>query len=297
MARYGLERYEVPQHAYGAMPMTYSELEEYIPGLENMGQEETSKLLWAQALYHQQDYQGALSMCTEALEDDQDSATTHYFIAFIHTQLEQYELALKYCTRALDLEPCLVDALILRGRLETREGSVDSALGYYQQALALDPGNSMLLHLVGDLHHQANQATEAMESYEKATSINSSQYASLLRLAQLQLDCGQFTKAREALNGVKRIKTTADSLLLEGQVLESEGQYREAIDSYYQSIALAPHAIDAHLRAGFLLLRLHQPLLAIRQFRISLSLDVNSLEAKHGMTECQKYLGVYRGPL
>jgi tetratricopeptide (TPR) repeat protein len=277
--------------------MTYSEVEEYIPGLENMGLEETSKLLWAQALYHQQDYQDALSECTRALEDDRYSANTHYFIALIHNQLEQYELALEYCNRALDLDPCLVEALILRGRLETRVGSVDDALGYYQQALVLDPENAMLLHLVGDLHRQANQKTEAIEAYEKATGINPSQYVSLLQLTQLHLDCEQFTQAREALNGVKRIKTTADSLLMEGQVLESEGQHKEAIDAYYQSISLAPHAVDAHLRAGFLLLRLHQPLLAIRQFRISLSLDVNCLEAKRGMTECQKYLGVYRGPL
>jgi tetratricopeptide (TPR) repeat protein len=168
----------------------------------------------------QKDYVGAVGYFNAALRIRKDASDTYLLLAKAYMGLGQNDQAMDKINAALAFEPKYAEAHYLRGKIYLAQGDSVNAAWDFRAALDAAPDNP-----------EAQAAIESLGSYEswygKAAAASASKDTSAA-LAAVQI-------ARAIQPG------SYDAAMLDGQVLESKGDAKDAVDAYTVALKIKPN--------------------------------------------------------
>lgn len=118
-------------------------------------------------------------------------------------------------------------------------GRLDKALEYYRRAEAMSPGNVSLTLTIGHILLEKNLTSKALQQYFKADLMDNAKHRAWRPIAWCSLLVGDYDRAIDYYDRIARDDTpTAQDLLNRGHALLCQGNTRQAIETYRQSLAL-----------------------------------------------------------
>jgi protein O-GlcNAc transferase len=164
------------------------------------------------------DYKRAIELFRKAKEIKPDYAAPHLYLGDVYYRIKEYESAEKETRRALEIK--------------------EAPLAYKQ---------------LGDIYFDANQYRKAKEEYRKGLNSPGELRPFLInRLAETLVKLDEFQEAIDLLN---EAITTADRDSISyfhrsklAEVYQEKGDHFEAIQTYFQCLAVNPNDFDVHFR-------------------------------------------------
>ncbi|MDX1917805.1 MAG: tetratricopeptide repeat protein [Candidatus Caenarcaniphilales bacterium] len=134
-----------PKATSSATPRKYS-----LNSTQQVSAESINQLLErGRVAFENNNYSGALSAYTAALQKDASNPRTHFGLGATYLAQRNYDLAIEHFETALELNPALIEAYYSLAYVYQATGRADLALKIYRKALGLDiyeglPRNSFL---------------------------------------------------------------------------------------------------------------------------------------------------------
>ncbi|HSJ30436.1 MAG TPA: tetratricopeptide repeat protein [Longimicrobiales bacterium] len=144
----GGDAFEVPQFAFsspeqGAQQVVQS-FQTYVKQL--------SLVLYCDQNIQSQNWQGALDLCTQAIELNPKSVSAHYARGSALMNMDRNEEAFEAYRTVLEIDPINGDAMLAAGILASKLGRKDVSQQYFREYLALNPGDdNVRLSIAHDL--------------------------------------------------------------------------------------------------------------------------------------------------
>ena len=160
----GGDAFEVPQFAFqspdqGAEQVVQS-FQTYVKQL--------SLVLYCDQNIQSQNWQGALDLCTQAVELNPKSVSAHYARGSALMNMDRNEEAFEAYRTVLEIDPINGDAMLAAGILASKLGRKDVSQGYFKEYLGLNPGDdNVRLSIAHDLAN-AGDPSGALALVEEA---------------------------------------------------------------------------------------------------------------------------------
>lgn len=130
----------------------------------------------AKELLNKGNLEGALRLCEEAIQNNQQNAVAYQTAAFIESDLGNYDKALSMSVKALEIDPNLVIPHVTRAYVLDMLGNKKESREEAKVALEKDPESPEVLCCSGTLLLQDGKIDEAKLHLEKAVRLRSSIY-------------------------------------------------------------------------------------------------------------------------
>lgn len=193
------------------------------------------------ALYFKNAFYEDAIKCFTRLESMGNATDGHIYqkIGFAYQNAGKYGEALDYYTRYELLHE--EDSWNMRHMAACYRalGKADKALDYYQRAEAINPDNVSLALTIGHVLLEQNRTSEALQQYFKADLMEGAKHRAWRPIAWCSFLLKDYDRAMDYYDRIARDdKPSAQDLLNRGHVLLCQGDTREAIDVYRQSLRL-----------------------------------------------------------
>ena len=233
-------------------------------------------------LVHRQEYDEAISLCTEMLERRPKFIDGYLYMAKIAMDRRQFDQAAEYLDDALRINPEDVYAILNMGRVLRKQDRYEEAVRYFRRALEVRP-DFVTAHLELGLALQAlEKFDEAIEHYQFATRRKQGYYAAYIVLASAYDAAGQPDKAEAALvKALELAPNHVEARVKLGSLVGRMGRLDEAMSHFHRALALSPEHADAHYWLSVALQMQDRGPEAIDHYRRALASNPNLVEA-HG---------------
>ncbi len=215
------------------------------------------------ALYSKNAFHEDAIKCYTRLESLDEATDDHIYqkIGFAYQNAGNYQQALNYYKRYELIFENDVWNLRHIAACYRNLGKSEKALDYYRRAEALLPENVSLVLTIGHVLLEQNRASEALQQYFKADLMEGVGHRAWRPIAWCSFLLNDFDRALDYYDRIARDdKPSAQDLLNRGHVLLCQGQTRDAIDTYRQSLKLMngdTKAFRAAFKGDAMELRLH----------------------------------------
>lgn len=214
--------------------------------------------------YYEQkgDYARALSYLKTAAQDKDLSDKVDTQKAIIYYRQKRYKLAEQQFASNIDKQPRNYENYLWRGRMQKALKKYDLALSDFDNAIMYAPGSIGAYKSKAMTLSEINRPKAALYTIDQALAKLSAPTLELLEFkAFYQTDCAM---------------------------------YQEAIDTYNQAIALAPHAASLYLDRGIAYIYLDKYDEGLADCTMALALDPSRWEALVNLGTCYKAKGDYK---
>ncbi|NEP59999.1 MAG: tetratricopeptide repeat protein [Symploca sp. SIO2G7] len=161
-----------------------------------------NSLSQADSLREAGDYQKALEIYNQILEDNSQVAEAHWGSCYSLNKLERHQKAISACEQAIKLNPQYPEALSSRGYALSQLKKNQEALESFKQALELQPNLAEATNNLGVELLEQSRPQEALATFEKAILIKenyleawTNQGAALWKLERYEEAIASFDKA------------------------------------------------------------------------------------------------------
>jgi tetratricopeptide (TPR) repeat protein len=195
---------------------------------ENLDQ----KFQSAVAEYNSGKLNEAAAQLESLLREVPESFEVHELLGLVYSAESRDAKASEHLERAVRLKP---DSTAARTNLATnyaRLGKLDLAEKEFKKAVELEPRNFDTNHNLGELYVRSNKIAEAVPFLEKAQRIEPSSYDNGYDLSLAYVETGHFSAARTSVQGLLKVKDTAELHNLLGEINERDGQFVSAANEY-----------------------------------------------------------------
>lgn len=222
-------------------------------GMSGCNRSQTAEELLAEATQYQQkgDNKAALIQLKNAVSQNPENAQARLRLGTLHLNLGDAASAEKELRKAASLgipadqtAPLLAQSLMSQGKFQPLldEISADAA-----------KASPQLLARRGDALLSLRKPDEARQAYEAALALNPNLGDALSGLARHAALSGDIAGAeRLAADAVSRDPKNAESWMLQGSLLRSQGKSKEALDAYDKALAIEPGHRSAHIEKAYI---------------------------------------------
>lgn len=171
-----------------------------------------------------ENWDGAMTRCSRALEIDPDNQTALYGKGFVLMKTDRLEESMETLKRVLELNPMHQDALMAAGFVAAQLKRMDESRDYFMQYLELNPGNAQVrLQIAIDAAAAGNHLT-ALEIAEAGLQESEEADLTLVEYAGYFASSAAASAADEAAaEGPSKDELYAKALGYFDQVLEAKG--------------------------------------------------------------------------
>jgi len=162
----------------------------------------------ANLLFAEKNYDGAISLLEQFLEQNPDAYQTHLSIGDCYREKGEFDKAIEEYNKAL--EQALADqemgketaaiALASLGEISLRKEDLEKAQDFFKQSIEMYPNNEVLAYNVGEIYFLDRKIEEAIHYFELSTQIKPDWPASYLKLGYVYLNKGDYEKAELNFN-------------------------------------------------------------------------------------------------
>ena len=162
----------------------------------------------ANLLFAEKNYDGAISLLEQFLEQNPGAYQTHLSTGDCYREKGEFDKAIEEYNKAL--EQALADeemgketaaiALASLGETSLRQEDFEEAQDYFKQSIEMYPENEILAYNVGEICFSNQKIDEAIYYFELSTQIKSDWGPPYLKLGYTYLNKGDYEKAKLNLN-------------------------------------------------------------------------------------------------
>ena len=178
----------------------------------------------ANELYRQENYDGALAMYLEILEDSPTLYQIHANVGNVYKRQDKLEEALAEYQIVLDEDPSHGLALVNIGDVLVKQGKFEEAVPYFEQAVELSPEDETLPYNVAELCFNSGQTQKAIDFYQKAAEIKPDWSEPYLKAAYAYLNLGKLDEAAVQLKKVIEVAPDSQEAQQAQAVLDQLGK-------------------------------------------------------------------------
>lgn len=173
-----------------------------------------------------------------------------YEKAIVAMKYDLVDEAIKYLNRALSLDPNHYQSYNLLGLAYFKKKNLAEAASAYQKCLELQPDFSEAHNHLGYVYQEMGFLDKAEEEYKKAYTINNS-YDASYNLAKLYFGQNKLELALDyAQKSIQKNSGSSIPYNLQGVILNKMDRYPEAIESFQNSLRIAPNEIITSVNLG-----------------------------------------------
>jgi len=220
-------------------------------------------------------------------------ALAHNNLGMALEKADRLPEAREHYEQAARIDPGFPDARISLANILAGEGKVDEAMDQCRQVLRFNPGNPKALNNLGVMLSGSDRIPEALECFQKAVE-NDPDFAEGHNNLALLLD--RMNRPSEALahfSQALRIQPGSFKVLDNlGLALAKMHRLPEAIERFQQAVRINPDFADAHCHLGLALAQAHRFTEAREHLQQALRINPNDEEARAGLQDVQKALGL-----
>lgn len=263
----------------------------------------------------------AIAICTQALQQNPNSAQAYKILGKVLQTQGKLEEAKQHYETAISLQPNFAEAFANLGTLYSSWQQWDRALDCYQQAIALQPNFAgayrnlarvlsqsgkpeeatdywyLALTLQGEIAAEPyfdlgntlkehNKLEKAVICYRRALYLNPSYYAAYCQLAEIEASQQKWDNALQHYRRAIEIQPDISDLYWKvGNVLQEKGCLEEAVTSYRTGIDLNPDSFWSYYYLGNALSKLQKWQDAVVAYQMGIAIDPN-------FSWCFYYLGL-----
>lgn len=119
-------------------------------------------------LYEQQEYEKAIEIFQNMLEEYPDAYIIHLNIGNCYFQMEQYDQAEQYYKNVLEEDPGNTNALIAIGNCYTNRDQKEEAMEWYNKVKFEEIDDWIVLYNIGNSFYENSQYEKALKCYKQA---------------------------------------------------------------------------------------------------------------------------------
>jgi len=190
------------------------------------------------------DYRKAISTLTEGLTGKAGDAEIYTSLAGVYFAQKQPDSAYENLQKAKKANPAYIPAYLGLAMYHVSRNEHDQALAEFQGALAQSPDNTQALLGMAGIYEMKGADQEALDYYRKAAGSKSEQTGLLLAAFMMRAR----HPAKEALQVVDDViaanPKSFGALMLKGEILVSQKEYKKALVVYNNLEPLQPEAAE-----------------------------------------------------
>ncbi|MBD2096293.1 tetratricopeptide repeat protein [Trichocoleus sp. FACHB-591] len=236
--------------------------------------------LLASAYVQQDQLPEAIACYHKALELNPLSPETHKNLGNAWLKQRDFVNAIACYQKAIELDPDYATAYYNLGLIFQRQNQLEGAIAHYRRAIELNPTDAAAHNNLGLALQSNNQPEAAIACYTKLLTIESDNSITYYNLGYISQAQGKLEAARyyyqKALNLNSCDITTLNNL---GFILNELGQYEEAISVLQQALQLNPDYTNALTNLGIAYIQLGKLEEGVLVLQKSLTLDSSQVEA------------------
>ncbi len=192
--------------------------------------------------YKNKDYDFALSLLNEAIQENYNVPQLHYWIGKVYAEElteERLKTAIISFTEAIELKPDYADALFERGKLYLRTGDTDKAIADIEKAIEFGiKDKDVFIHLSQAYMLKGNRE-KALELLKKISSEEDIDF--LINISRVLIETENYEEALSYLKKAKGIdKNDVYVYELMAKAYEGLGEYLKAIEELKAAAFLNP---------------------------------------------------------
>jgi tetratricopeptide (TPR) repeat protein len=215
-----------------------------------------------------QDNQAAIADYNQAIKINPNYAITYNNRGAAHNDLGDKQAALADYNEAIRLNPHYAWAYSGRGNVRNDLGDKQAALADYNQAIKIDPNHAWSYNGRGNVYYDLGNKQAALADYNQAIKINSNYAQAYFGRGLVHNDSGNKQAALADYNQAIRINPNyAAAYNNRGVVHSSLGNQQAALADYNQAIGISPNYALAYNNRGLIHSSLNDKQSAIADFR------------------------------
>jgi tetratricopeptide (TPR) repeat protein len=211
----------------------------------------------SEGIVHQKarQYKEALKCFEKAAETEPANAQAWYGKAESQVMCLKYPEAVESCAKAIELNPANAPTWFLKSFAHGAIGQYQEALDSCTKGFELDPSNKMVWCIRGQYLYSLGRLEEALESFGTALKMNpESEYFK--------------TVTAKVTKWLQREGKSADWTKIVMSFLQ-QGGYKEALDTYQESLKVDPRSVTKAFEKDFALAHLENPEKILKDFEKS----------------------------
>ncbi|HEX5413245.1 MAG TPA: tetratricopeptide repeat protein [Terriglobia bacterium] len=199
-----------------------------------------SQLQLAASYYNSGRFQEAAQVLEAVIKQIPASFEAEELLGLVYSAESRDRDAYPHFAKAVRLKP---ESAAARANLAVslaRLGKNDLAEAEFKRAIQAEPGNFSANHDFGEFYARAGKAKEAIPYLSKAQMAQPSSYGNGYDLALAYVEAGMWAEARQQLQGLLKVRDTAELHDLMGEVEERSGNYVAAANEYQRAAHMDP---------------------------------------------------------
>ena len=199
-----------------------------------------SQLQLADSYYNSGQFQKAAQVLEGLVGRSPASFEAEELLGLVYSAESRDQDAYAHFVKAVKLKP---DSAPARANLAVnlaRLGKNELAEAEFKRAVQAEPGNFNANHDFGEFYARAGKAKEAIPYLSRAQKSQPSSYGNGYDLALAYVEVGMWAEARQQLQGLLKVRDTADLHDLLGEVEERSGNYVVAANEYQRAAHMDP---------------------------------------------------------
>ncbi|MGB5715203.1 MAG: tetratricopeptide repeat protein [Waterburya sp.] len=213
----------------------------------------------------------------------QKKAISHIYAeqAWIYFQEQNWQGAIVACKNALESDSHNAEAYKILGNVLKVKGKKAEALGVYAKALAINPNSAAIYANLGSFYAEQKKWQQALDYYQQAVILDPSLAGAYRSLAQVWEELGDTNQALECFCQAVNLdpeRLTAQEYFSFGQQLYQQGKIKEASIFYTHGVKLNPEAESELSQLVKILEELEEWQQAVIYYHRLLSLSDDSFE-------------------
>jgi uncharacterized protein (TIGR02145 family) len=219
-------------------------------------------------------YQEAIDAFKQAIKLKPDYAAAHYNLGLAYGKSGRYQEAIEACKQAIRLKPDLAEAHVNLGVAYAELGRHKEAIKAFKQAIKLNPDDASAHYNLGNAYFKSSRYQEAIEAYKQAIKLKPDLAGAHVNLGVAFYELHRYQEAIETYKQAIKVKPDhANAHYNLGRAYGKLGRYQEAIGAYKQAIKVKPDFADAHSVLGLTYLIIGNKGSALEEYKILKTLD------------------------
>ncbi len=234
----------------------------------------------------------ALSDINKALQLDPQNTLYTITLADIYFSMGHFENCRKALITAQDNDPKNTEPILKLAELDLILKDYEKMNLYLNKALEIDKTNAQVFFMRGVALKEQGDSTEALRQFHLATTYNPEYYNAFVEAGILASELKR-PIAEEYLNTALNLKpASVEARYAKAMYFQNRGMLNEALQEYYNILALDKNNANAHFNLGYIhLVDLKLYNQAIIHFTDAIKADPGYAEAYYNRGYCYELLG------
>ena len=233
-----------------AQPETEAEQKSAI--LQEVDDRSSRHVRYGRELHNIGDYQGAITVYTEAIRLDRYNIHAYYLRGVARADNGDLDNALNDYSEAIDIDPDYTAAWVQRGMALLGKKDYESALTNFSEAIRLNPENPLIWYQRGSTKFEMEEFDGAIKDYNEVLKLKKDFTEALVNRGLAKARLGKIKSAiRDYEKALRTDSGSARAYYLRGNAFFQQGDIKGAISDFDRAIRSDPRLPGPYIMRGF----------------------------------------------